>query len=95
MKWVNHDKTAVLLEALDIKESVELVHDALLNVFGHKRHKFCPQVLGECHRCIEVLQLEVLLVLKHLLHYSLYLKVKSYYVLIRIDPFKNPNDKVR
>ena len=95
MQWVNLNKATVLLEALDIKESVKLGHDALLDVFRHKRHKFFPQVLSERHRCVEVLQLEVLLVLEHLLHYVLYLKVKCHYILIWIDPLKNPNDKVR
>lgn len=95
MKWVNHQETAVILEAVDIKESVEFVNDDFLDVFGHKRHKFSPQVLCEWHFCIEVLQLEVLLILKHLRNYGFHFEVKSDDVFKRIDPFENPNNKFR
>jgi len=42
VKWENRQQTAVLLEAVDIKESVELGNYAFLDVFGHKRHKLSP-----------------------------------------------------
>ena len=57
MQRVNRHEAAVLHEALDIKETVKLGDDALLDVLGHERHKFSPQVLSEGHRCVEVLQL--------------------------------------
>jgi len=95
VKWVNHQETAVLLEAVDIKEFVELVNDAFLDVFGHKRNKFSPQVLCEGHRCIEVLQLEVLLVFEHLRNDGFHFEVKSDDVFKRIvDPFENPKNKL-